>query len=104
MSNKNQTKGIVLGILLLVCLHVVAVFLISIVGFAYGILGYAIGSLLLVLIFLLGLVQLIYLIPVIIILRWRRRWAVMKGVIICAAITLLLNIGGWILYLYLLWK
>ncbi|MEG4320985.1 MULTISPECIES: hypothetical protein [unclassified Microcoleus] len=102
MSRRNdEIKGIFLGILLLIGLHVAAFILGSIIGYvsvAIGGIGSSIASFLLLSIFGIGLVQIIYVIPAIIILSRQRQFAVMKGVIIGAVITALLNGGCWLLF------
>ncbi|HEY9599879.1 MAG TPA: hypothetical protein V6D33_19630 [Cyanophyceae cyanobacterium] len=45
----------------------------------------------------ISIFQLLYVIPTIIWLKRRQRWQLMKGVIICAVITALLNGGCWLL-------
>ncbi|NEO37044.1 MAG: hypothetical protein F6J90_12285 [Moorea sp. SIOASIH] len=47
----------------------------------------------------IGISQLIYVIPLIIRLRQQQRWEVMKGVIIGAVLTALLNGGCWLFIL-----
>jgi hypothetical protein len=44
----------------------------------------------------IGLVQFIYILPICVYLRRRREWDLMKGVIIGACISLLLNGGCWL--------
>lgn len=105
MSQINERKGIVSGIFLLIGLHIAAVILGIIVMFIYvsivgtvgkdnfiGLLfffGYFFGC--------LGIAQLIYVIPAIFILRRRRSFTLVKGVIIGAVVTALLNGGCWLL-------
>ena len=48
-------------------------------------------------IFGIGITQLVYIIPLIIYLMRRKAWALMKGVIIGAILTFLLNGGCWFL-------
>lgn len=43
---------------------------------------------------LIGLIQFLYVIPLILVLVWRRQWELMKGVMIGAGVTVLLNVGG----------
>jgi hypothetical protein len=102
MSQRNEVKGIVLGMLLLIGLHFAALILGNVVGvisISIGGIGSSIATFLLLSLLGIGIAQLIYVIPAIIIIRRRRHWAVLKGVIIGAVITALLNGGCW-LFLY----
>jgi hypothetical protein len=100
MSQVNERKGIVSGIFLLIGLHIAAVILGIIVLFIHF---YVVGQdNYLTLLFFgsffagLGIVQLIYVIPAIFILRRRRNFTLVKGVIIGAVVTALLNGGCWL--------
>ena len=100
MSQINETKGIVSGIFLLIGLHIAAVILGIIVLLIHF---YVVGQdNYLTLLFFgsffagLGIVQLIYVIPAIFILRRRRNFTLVKGVIIGAVVTALLNGGCWL--------
>ena len=100
MSQINETKGIVSGIFLLMGLHLAALILRSILGpifISIGGIGYYIARFLGLGIFGIGISQLIYVVPAIIVLRRRRHFAVLKGLIIGATITALLNGGCWLL-------
>jgi hypothetical protein len=101
MSQINERKGIVSGIFLLIGLHIAAVILGIIILLIHF---YIVGqdnylTLLLLGIFFggLGIVQLIYVIPAIIVLRRRGEFALLKGLIIGAVVTALLNGGCWLL-------
>ena len=101
MSQINERKGIVSGIFLLIGLHIAAVILGIIILLIHF---YIVGqdnylTLLLFGAFFagLGIVQLIYVIPAIIVLRRRREFALLKGLIIGAVVTALLNGGCWLL-------
>ena len=101
MSQINEIKGIVSGIFLLIGLHIAAVILGIIILLIHF---YLVGqdnylTLLLFGSFFagLGIVQLIYVIPAIIVLRRRREFALLKGLIIGAVVTALLNGGCWLL-------
>jgi hypothetical protein len=103
MSQINERKGIVSGIFLLICLHIAAVILGRIVLLIYISLVGNIGKdnylgLLLIWSFFgcLGIAQLIYVIPAIFILRRQRNFTQVKGVIIGAVVTALLNGGCWL--------
>ena len=100
MSRRNEINGIVLGIFLLMGLHLAALILGSILGpifISIGGIGYYIASFLGLGLFGIGIAQLIYVVPAIIVLRRRREFAVLKGLIIGATITALLNGGCWLL-------
>lgn len=98
MSRRDDFPSIILGILLLFGMHVAAVIIGSMVAiianslklnniaglFIYGFVG-------------LGLAQVLYVIPVVIWLKRRQSWGLMKGVIIGAVMTALLNGGCWLL-------
>ncbi len=100
MSQVNERKGIVSGIFLLIGLHIAAVILGILVLLIHF---YIVGQdNYLTLLFFgsffagLGIVQLIYVIPAIFILRRRRNFTLVKGVIIGAVVTALLNGGCWL--------
>ena len=100
MSHRNEVMGIVSGIFLLMGLHLAALILRSILGpifISIGGIGYYIASFYSLGIFGIGIAQLIYVVPAIIVLRRRREFAVLKGLIIGAIITALLNGGCWLL-------
>lgn len=101
MSPRNERMGIVSGIFLLIGLHIAAVILGIIILLIHF---YLVGqdnylTLLLFGSFFagLGIVQLIYVIPAIIVLRRRREFALLKGLIVGAVVTALLNGGCWLL-------
>jgi hypothetical protein len=99
MSQRNETKGIVSGIFLLMCLHLAVLILGIIVGsisISIGVIGSYAGTFLTWWFFGIGIAQLIYVIPAIIVLRRRGEFAVVKGLIIGAIITALLNGGCWL--------
>lgn len=106
MSHRNEIMGIVSGIFFLMGLHLVALILGSILGSIFisiGGIGSYIASFLGVVFFGIGIAQLIYVVPAIIVLRRRREFALLKGLIIGAIITALLNGGCWLL-IYSIWK
>ena len=101
MSPRNERMGRVSGIFLLIGLHIAAVILGIIILLIHF---YLVGqdnylTLLLFGSFFagLGIVQLIYVIPAIIFLRRGREFALLKGLIIGAVVTALLNGGCWLL-------
>jgi Na+/proline symporter len=99
MSRRNrEILDILLGIVILIGMHIVAIFLGAILAMISGYLQlYNLSLILVISLFGIGLAQLIYVIPAIIILNRRRKWGWMKGVIIGAVITALLNGGCWLL-------
>src|SRR4028118_2409162 len=106
MSHRNEIRGIVSGIFLLMGLHLAALILASILGpilISIGGIAYYIASFLCVVFVGIGIAQLIYVVPAIIVLRRRREFARLKGLIIGAIITALLNGGCWLL-IYASWK
>jgi len=104
MSHRNEVMGIVSGIFLLMGLHLAAIILgIIISSISIGGIGFYIASLLNLVFLGIGIAQLIYVVPAIIFLRRRREFAVIKGLIIGAIITALLNGGCW-LFIYPRWK
>lgn len=104
MSQINEIKGIVSGIFLLMGLHLAAIILVIIIGsISIGGIGFYIASFLNLVFLGIGIAQLIYVVPAIIVLRRRREFAVIKGLIIGAIITALVNGGCW-LFIYPRWK
>ncbi len=93
----NELGKIFLGIFLLTGIHisvltilgVIASIPISGVNYFVAIYIYALAG--------IGITQLIYVIPLIFWLRWKRKWGLMKGIILGAVITALLNGGCWLL-------
>ncbi|BAZ30586.1 hypothetical protein NIES4074_30470 [Cylindrospermum sp. NIES-4074] len=93
MSERNEILGIFLGILLLLGMHIIAIIAIFFLGFiiekiysGYSVIGvWIVGS--------YGFLfwQLLYVIPVCLLLKRQQRPGLMKGVIIGAVITALLN-------------
>ncbi len=101
MSRRNETRNIALGILLLIGMHLALLLLISLALFILSVIPTPFSSdykwLPLVFIpFGIGISQLVYVIPVSLWLRQRRQFGLMKGVIIGAVITALLNGACWL--------
>lgn len=85
------------GFFLVIGLHISAFLAGGIIGSISSFLGiYSIASILLFSALGIGITQLIYIIPLIIWLIRKRKWGLMKGVIIGAVLTLLLNGGCWL--------
>ncbi len=95
MSQRNEILQILLGILLLFGLHLLAGGIIFLIGWFYGqIFGYSNYNFLGI--WIIGswgffIWQMLYVIPLCLWLRRQQRLAMMKGVIIGAVITALLN-------------
>ncbi len=101
MERKNEFLGIVSGILLLLGMHLIAGLAVFLVSFLIAPLlggGYAILVVWAFAAISIFLWQLLYVIPLIFWLRRRQRRAMVKGVIICAVLTALLNGGCYLLY------
>ncbi|OUL24708.1 MULTISPECIES: hypothetical protein [unclassified Nostoc] len=95
MSQRNEILNVFLGIFLLFGLHIIAIAIIFLLGWIYGqIFGYSSYNYLGI--WIIGawgffIWQMLYVIPLCIWLRRQQRLAMMKGVIIGAVITALLN-------------
>jgi len=88
---------IISGFFLVIGLHILAFLAGGLIGLIASSLGiYSIGSILLFSALGIGITQLIYIIPLIIRLVRQRNWGLMKGVIIAAVLTALLNGGCWL--------
>ena len=107
MARRNEVKGIILGVIMLFVAHVAAFYLIFGLLYLIMLINHPIFKPImdylntdyqfLYLFFYPGLTQLIYVIPVCYWLNRKRRIGLMKGVIIGAVITALLNGGCWLL-------
>lgn len=93
MSSRNELIGIVYGILLLLGMHILAIITIYSLGFVFfgRSTDYAIIKFWIYASLSFALIQLIYVIPFVLILKKQQKWGMMKGVIIVAVITALLN-------------
>lgn len=101
MSQRNEIAQIITGVLLLVVGHIFAITVLSTLTYLVYILGaltiLPIDILLAYAGFWIGISQLLYVIPLVIRLKQLQKWGMMKGVIIGAVITALLNGGCWLL-------
>jgi hypothetical protein len=93
MSRRNEINGVILGILMLFGMHILAGLVIFILGL---IIGQIFGNYTFIAVWAVGgygflFWQLLYAIPLILWLRRQQKLALMKGVIIGAVITALLN-------------
>lgn len=90
MAPYNETRDLIFGILVTLGFHLGSVTLSILLTYFV--------SLLLVHAFLIGVTQLVYVIPLIIWAVRQQRWGFMKGVIIAAVVTALLNGGCWLIF------
>ncbi|AOY84516.2 hypothetical protein BJP36_05065 [Moorena producens JHB] len=92
MRNSNQANPIVIGSLVVIFLNlVIGIICLSI--YLHFSTGYD-GLFYFIILSMIGIAQLVYVIPVLVVLRLLGRWELMKGVIIGGLITGLLNLGG----------
>lgn len=106
MQPRNEINEIILGILLLAGMHIAGfilifflLFLLSIINsyIPHSIVNSLIGKYrFFYWLFSPGLTQLIYVIPLVLWLKRQQRWGLMKGVIISAVLTALLNGACWL--------
>ncbi len=95
----NELGKILLGILLLSGCHISALTILGAIASAASSTGNSsIGIIYLYALLGIGITQLIYVIPLVFWLRWKRKWGLMKGIIIGAVLTALLNGGCWLLF------
>jgi Na+/proline symporter len=100
MAQRNDLTSIINGILLVFLIHIAAVGIIIFLGLILAyVINYPYISLAVYLYAGMGfsLIQLIYVIPIVLKLKQQQRWGMMKGVIIGAVLTALLNGGCWLL-------
>lgn len=96
----NEDLDVVAGIFLLLVLHLVAIAILCFFVFILGSFSdYIFEQILINSIFGIGLTQLFYVTPVVIWLNRRHEWGRMRGVIIGAVLTALLNGGCFLLLL-----
>ena len=107
MSQRNEVSQIILGFFMLIAFHIIVIISVVLIGSLLSALFSQLNIsavppiivfIIIASIFGIGLFQLLYVIPLIWRLRQQERWGVMKGVIICAVVTALLN-GGCFLWL-----
>lgn len=96
MSQRNEIGAILLGVLLVFGMHISAISIVFLIGSLLSAINIDITFLGIAL-FGIGISQLMYVIPVIFWARSKQKWGLMKGVIIGAVITALLNGGCWII-------
>lgn len=89
---KNEFSRIIPGIILLLGLHIVVVVSLGILAYIVRKFNTILAADIILSLFYIGLLQLIYVIPVVILLKRKKREGKMKGVVIGAIITAFLNI------------
>lgn len=101
MKSKKEFKNIIAGILLLFGIHFSVFFLLGTLAYIVSTLSrtYILGQLIVYSFFYIGLFQLLYLIPTIIWLKRKQYRGIVKGTIIGAVITVVLNVVGLALWL-----
>jgi Na+/proline symporter len=98
MFKKNELKDIVQGALLVILIHILVIAIIFFLGYALLISGlvYKVLSVWIYIAMGFSLIQLVYVIPLALRLKRQGRWGMMKGVIVGAVLTALLNGAGWL--------
>ncbi|AOY79365.1 hypothetical protein BJP36_04970 [Moorena producens JHB] len=106
MSQINPTRELLSGIFILFGIHIIAITIVIVVLWFINLIipsvGYQLNTFAALSLMGIGISQLIYVIPLIIRLKQQQRWEVMKGVIIGAVLTALLNGGCWLFIFYAL--
>ncbi len=98
MLSRTELLGLIYGLILVMGLHILAIIFIFIMGLIiYVNRGYGFFSFWIYAGMGFSLIQLLYVIPVILRLKQQRRWAMMKGVIIAAILTVFLSGACWLL-------
>ena len=96
MPQRHELKGILLGTGLVLFMHLIA----TIIAYLLAVNFIDYSQQIMLTLFSLGLTQLIYVLPAIAVTARKRKFALMKGVIIAAVITALLNGGCWLIVYY----
>ncbi|WP_337884825.1 hypothetical protein [Fischerella thermalis] len=101
MSRRNEFYYVIGGIFLVLGMHIIATLILGILAYIELIIAsqYNIRffqSIFVVYFFGIGITQVVYIIPVLLRLKRQAKFALMKGVIIGAIFTALLNGGCWI--------
>lgn len=91
MTQNNSIDKILLGVSVTFALDIVISLLLFFLGGIFQFPPFIIAP------FVIGLLQLLYIVPLIIWSIANQRWGFMKGVIIAAVITALLNGGCWLI-------
>ena len=105
MSRENPTAEVLSGVALLLAFHVMALIALYVAAYLGSLLMsllrlnlYGFSDVWFWLIFGIGITQLVYVIPACIYYRRRRRFNLVKGIIIGAILTALLNGGCFLLF------
>lgn len=93
MPQRDELREVLIGIGLVLLMHLVS----TIVLFTIAANSYQLSKPAMLGVFGVGLTQFIYVIPTIIVTARKREFGIMKGVIIGAVITALLNGGCWLI-------
>lgn len=101
MPQRNEIIGIFYGIMLLLGMDIIAIITIVKLGIVFSSINSSYGFYAFVCLLMFSLTQLLYVIPVAVMLKRQQRWGMMKGVIIGAIITAFLN-GGWLALIVLM--
>ncbi|PMB50877.1 hypothetical protein CEN40_00635 [Fischerella thermalis CCMEE 5205] len=101
MSRRNEFYYVIGGIFLVLGMHIIATLILGILAYIELIIASQYGIRFFQIIFLvyffgIGITQVVYIIPVLLRLKRQEKFALMKGVIIGAIFTALLNGGCWI--------
>ncbi|BAU06939.1 hypothetical protein NIES592_13090 [Fischerella major NIES-592] len=101
MSRRNEFSHIIGGIVLVLGMHILATLILGTFAYLESLLAYQypiriFQQIFAIYIFWIGITQVIYIIPVLLRLKRQEKFALMKGVIIGAIFTALLNGGCWI--------
>ncbi|NEQ83022.1 MAG: hypothetical protein F6K26_23185 [Moorea sp. SIO2I5] len=94
MRNSNNKNPLVIGSLVVIFINLVIAIICWII--VQQSTGYD-GLFYFFILSMIGIAQLVYVIPALIVLRLLGRWELIKGVIIGGLITGLLNLGAWFL-------
>jgi hypothetical protein len=97
MPERNRFVDFAAGVMLTFGMHILAGILLSLIASIASALNiYTIVPIPVFFVLGIGITQLVYIIPVAILLARKREWEKMKGVILGAVITALLNGGCWL--------
>lgn len=99
MQRRNEFRDILSGVFLLLGLHIAVIAILAVITYLLNSFTNILIQILFYAVFGIGLFQLLYMIPVVIWLNRKQEWGLMKGVIIGAVLTALLN-GGCFLWLF----
>ena len=102
MSARNEIRGIIGGVFLVLGMHLLVWFfgaiILTLISYISKDLSLEMGIVALYALLGIGIAQLFYVIPLVMWFQQRRQWGLMKGVIIGAVMTALLNGGCWLIF------